>query len=428
MAFFGFNSDSPRRRIPSWVLGGVLSLILVGSWAIYLALAPMPTSRPPADPSAAAPTPAPTGTLRVLAWRGVLPLEVVSGFESDTGVKVAVDRYNTLDELRALADGGALTHDLFLVSGIGLQRLADAGLLSELSPGRLANSANLDAAVTAYAATYDPQGNRGIIAAWGTLGLAFDPAKIAARLGSDAPLDSWSLLFDAAQAAKLADCGIQIVDTPRGAFPIALRYLNLSPDSGAVEDTEQATRLWERLRPSVAKFSTDDVVFGLASGQVCLAMATSGDVFQARAMAAAAGQGPELRYVIPREGAVAWFAMLAIPKASANPDAARRLIDYVLRPEVAARMTNATGYANAVAASGLYVRPEIKNDPALIPQAEGLANFMVETDLSPEAGALRDRFWQLINTPPSAAPPPLGPSEALPPPAELIPEPRIPPS
>jgi putrescine transport system substrate-binding protein len=407
------NSKPPPRRFPSWVLGGVLSLILIGFWALYLTFAPVPVARAPEAPTTAA-TPAVSGELRVLVWRRVLPAEVIAAFEADTGMKVAADRYETLDELQAVASGNALTYDLVITSGIGLKRLADAGLLSDLSPGRLANAGNLDPAVTSHAAPYDPDNHFGVVAAWGTLGLTFDPAKIAARLPADTALESWSLLFEAERLAKLADCGVQIVDTPRGAFPIALRYLGLSPASGAVEDTETATRLWESVRPSIAKFTAAGVVENLAVGDVCLALASSGDAYQARAMIAAAGRGPELRYVIPQEGTIAWFALFAIPKVAANPDGARKLIDYMLRPEVAARATNVTGFANAVAASGLYVKPEIKNDPALMPPVERLAEFIIETDLSPETGALRDRFWQLINTPQSAAPAPV-PTEPTPP-------------
>lgn len=420
MAVHVSKSQPPARRIPSWVLGGVLSLVLVGFWALYLTLAPVPTARPPEVAADAAAPVAASGELRVLVWRGVLPLEVIAAFEADTGAKVVIDRYDTLEELQALTSGGTLTHDLILTSGIGLKRLAEAGLLSDLSAGRLTNGGNIDPAIAARTSSYDPENRHSVVAAWGTLGLAFDPAKVTARLGADAPLDSWSLLFDPERLAKLSDCGVQVVDTPRGAFPVALRYLNLPPESGAVEDTETATRLWEDIRPSIAKFTASDIVDSLAVGDVCFALATSGDVYQARAMIAAAGRGPDLRYVIPQEGTVAWFALFAIPKAAANPDTARKFIDYVLRPEVAARVTNATGFANAVAASALYIKPEIKNDPAMLPPQDRLANFIVETDLSPEAGALRDRFWQLINTPQSAAPAaaPAAPTEPAPAPAE----------
>lgn len=409
------KSKPPPRRTPSWMLGGVLSLVLVGLWALYLTFAPVPTARIP-EPAPTAAAGGASGALRVLVWRRILPAEVIASFEADTGLKVAVDGYETLEELQALASSGALTHDLVLTSGIGLKRLTDADLLSDLPPERLANGGNLDPAVTARVQPYDP-GKRGVVAAWGTLGLAFDPAKVSARVPAGTPLDSWSLLLAPDHVAKLSDCGVQIVDTPRGAFPIALRYLGLPADSGAAEDTETATRLWESVRPSIAKFTAADVVESLAVGDVCFALASSGDAYQARAMIAAAGRGPELRYVLPQEGTVAWFALYAIPKVAANPDGARKLIDYVLRPEVAARVTNVTGLPNAVAAAALYVKPEIKNDAALMPPVERLGDFMIETDLSPDAGALRDRFWQLINAPRSAAPE-TAPSEA---PTEVAP-------
>lgn len=415
MAVHVSKTPAPSRRTPSWALGGILSLILIGFWALFLTFAPVPTALPPEPVAGAAAPPSASGELRVLVWRRVLPGEIVAGFEADTGIKVVVQSYDSLEELEALASGGGLTHDLVLTSGIGLKRLADAGLLSTLSPDRLANARNLDPAVTTRAAHYDPENHFGVVAAWGTLGLAFDPQKVAARLPAAEEVEDWSVLFDPERVSKLSDCGVQVVDTPRGAFPIALRHLGLNPESGSVEDTEAAARLWEGVRGSIAKFTASDIIEGLALGDICLALATSGDVYRARAMVAAAGRGPELRYVIPREGTVAWFALFAIPKAAGSPDNARKLIDYALRPEVAARATNATGLANAVAASALYVKPEIKNDPALLPPPERLSDFIVETDLSPEAGALRDRFWQLINTPQSPAP---SAQSAAPPPPE----------
>jgi putrescine transport system substrate-binding protein len=132
-------------------------------------------------------------------------------------------------------------------------------------------------------------------------------------------------------------------------------------------------------------------------------MATSGDAFQARGKARTAGLANDIRYALPKEGTVVWYDFLAIPKNAANANNALRLIDYMLRPEVAARLTNAKGFGNAVMGAALYVKPEIKTDAALSPDLATLPNVIEELSPSPAAVALRNRFWQLINSPEGSA-------------------------
>jgi putrescine transport system substrate-binding protein len=391
-------------------LGAVLSLVLITGWAMFLAVAPAPETIAPAPPPVAAlPAPPaaspPSHQVRLLTWRNAIDPDVLSAFAADTGLKVVVDGYDTHEQLLAMAAAGGITQDVALVSGVGLKALIEQGLVQPLAKSELAHASHADPALAARTAIYDPGNTHGLPILWGTIGLGFNAAKIAERLGPDAALDSWSVLFDPATAAKLADCGIQVIDSPTGVFPIALKYLGLPPDSAKAEDTEAATRLWENIRPSVSKFSSQDLIDNLATGQVCLAMATSGDAFQARSRARAAGLANDIRYVLPKEGVVVWYDLLATPKASTNTANGLRLIDYLLRPEVAARLTNAKGFANAVSGAALYVKPEIKNDAALVPDLAKLPNAMEEMTPAPAAVALRNRFWQLINAPPSAAPP-----------------------
>lgn len=398
------------RRFRSWALGAVLSLVLITGWAMFLAVAPAPETLPQAPASAAIAPVAPevaakTNQVRLLAWRNAIDADVLAAFAADTGLKVVVDGYDSNEQLLSMTAGG-LTQDVVLVSGVGLKALIDQGLLQPLPKSELAHAAHADPVLAARTAIYDPGNTHALPLLWGTIGLGFNAAKIAERLGPDAVLDSWSVLFDPVNAAKLKDCGIQVIDSATGVFPIALKYLGLPPNSAKAEDTEAATRLWENIRPSVSKFSSVDIIDNLAAGQVCLAMATSGDAYQARNKARTAGLANDIRYVLPKEGVVVWYDLLAIPKAAANTANGLRLIDYLLRPEVAARLTNAKGFANAVSGAALYVKPEIKSDAALVPDLAKLPNVMEEMAPAPAAVALRNRFWQLINAPPAVAPKP----------------------
>ena len=391
----------PPRRLRSWMLALVLSLVLIAGWAMFITVAPSPEVLPPTAaviPAAPEPVNQPTNQVRLLAWRNAIDADVLSGFASDTGLKVVVDGYDTNEQLLALAQNGGITHDVVLVSGVGLKALADQNLLQTLPRDTLMNLRNVDPALASRTAAYDAGNAHSVPVLWGTIGLGFNAAKVAERLGPDAALDSWSVLFDPASAAKLADCGVQVIDSPTGVFPIALSYLGLPTESEKVEDTDAATRLWEAIRPSIAKFSSQDIVENLAAGTVCLAVATSGDAYQARGKARTAGLAHDIRYALPKEGTVVWYDLLAIPKAAANGANAARFIDYLLRPEVAARMTNSKGFANTIQGAALYVKPEIKSDAGLTPDLSKL-KAIDEISPPPAAVALRNRFWQLINAP-----------------------------
>jgi len=398
-----------RRKLKSWTLALVLSMVLITGWAMFLAVAPSPDVLPPPAAVAVDPPPVaealPNNQVRLLAWRNAIDAEVLAGFTADSRIKVVIDGYDTNEQLLALADSGALTHDVVLVSGVGLKALAERNLLQPLARESLLNLGNVDPAFALRTNVYDAGGTHAVPILWGTLGLAFDATKVTERLGADVALDSWAVLFDPANAAKLADCGIQIIDSPLGVFPVALTHLGLAADSDKVEDTEAATRLWEGVRPAITKFSSQDIADNLASGQVCMALATSGDLYQARGKARTAGLTHDLRYVLPKEGSVIWYDMVAVPTAAANSANALRFIDYMLRPEVAARLTNAKGFANTVAGSALYVKPEIKSDAALMPDL-ATTKLTPEIAPAPEAAALRSRFWQLINAPPAKPPTP----------------------
>lgn len=407
----------PPRKLPSWLLGLALSLALLLGWAIYINVAPAPQPPVANAPAPMAAALAANNDLRVLVWRNSIDPQTFAAFEGETGMKIVRDDYDTNEQLIALMDAGQVTHDVVLVSGIDLKHLVDRDLLQPMVP--LANRDGLDAELMTRAAVYDPGNAHAVVALWGSVGLGYDAAKVAERLG-EASIDGWAALFTPESAQKLADCGIQVVDSPRGVFPVALTYLGLLPDSAKPEDTEAATRAWESIRPSIAKFATQDVAENLADGKTCLALATSGDIYRARVRNPAAAAN--IRYVIPKEGSVAWFAMLAVPKAAANTAGAAKLIDFLTRADVAARLTNVVGAPTAVRAAADQVLPEIRNDPTLFLDVSA-PHLVSEVEPSDAAAALRNRFWQLINAPPvTPAPPAEAPAPEPAPAAEPAPE------
>jgi putrescine transport system substrate-binding protein len=376
----------------SFALGSFLALLLVAGWAVYLLLAPEPVviSTPPLPEVPAAPP----DQVVFLAPADAVDADMLAGFDTDTGLKLTLTTYATPEELEALLQRPS-AFDLVLVTGNDIRRLLAAGGLQALPAARLTNFANLDPVLMARAAVYDPGNLRSVPLLWSTVGLGFDAAKLNERLGA-AAVESWSVLFDPERAAKLADCGIQAPGAPMRGFAIALQARGLPLDSDKTEDTEAAFGAWEAVRPHVRTFSSGDIAAALGEGRVCLAVATSADIVQARARARAAGATGDIGFALPKEGALLQMNLLGVPAAAANPGNGLKLADYLLRPEVAARLTNGKGYGNAVPRSELYIRPEIKNDAALTPSADVLARLAPETDVDAVAG-LRARFWGLIS-------------------------------
>ena len=193
------------------------------------------------------------------------------------------------------------------------------------------------------------------------------------------PLDSWRLVFDPAFAAKLVACGINFLDAPAGVERLVLKYLGKDPNSKDPKDYAAATDLLLKVRPYVRKFHSSAYIDALANGDICLAIGYSGDVLQAKARAAEAKNGVKLAYVLPKEGSQVWFDVFTIPVDAPDPAAAYSFLNFMLRPDVIARASNFTKYANANAAATPLVDPAVRNDPAAYPPPELAKKLFVTT-------------------------------------------------
>jgi putrescine transport system substrate-binding protein len=213
------------------------------------------------------------------------------------------------------------------------------------------------------------------------------------RLGEDAPTDSWALVFDPAYASKLADCGNTMLDTASEMVPLALAYLGLPPDSMRAEDLDRVAALFAAVRPYVRYFNAVQYNNDLASGEVCVSVGFSGDVFIAADQAA---EGVEIAYSVPKEGAMLWFDMLAIPADAPHPDEAHAFIDFLLRPEIIAEVTNAVFYPNANAGAASFVDPEILQDPAIYPTGEVMARLFPQPVQSARDDRTLTRLWTRV--------------------------------
>ena len=217
------------------------------------------------------------------------------------------------------------------------------------------------------------------------------------RLGTD-KIDSWSAVFDPANAAKLADCGIYMLDSATDILPAALNYLGLKPDSKAPEDLAKAEELMLSIRPSIRKFHSSEYINGLANGDICVAVGFSGDMFIAQGRAKEAEQGVEIDYSVPKDGALMWFDVMAMPADAKNVAEAHEFINYILRPEVAAKASNFVTYANGNKASQALMDPAITGNPSIYPDEATMAKLYTITPANPKEQRVMTRTWTKIVT------------------------------
>src|SRR5262249_22457416 len=239
----------------------------------------------------------------------------------------------------------------------------------------------------------DPGNAHGAPYLWSVTGIGYNTALLDKALGPDAPRDSLALLFDPVLAQKLAGCGIALLDTPQEEFPAALAYLGLDPKSRDLADLDRAADLIQRITPHVRKFHSSQYINDLATGDLCIALGYSGDVIQARNRANEAESGVEIAFRIPREGAQMSIDMLGIPADAQHPDNALKFIDYILRPEVIAAISNAVSYPNPNLAATSYVKPEIRDDPGIYPPEAVRRRLYIDAPAPRAYERLRTRLW-----------------------------------
>jgi putrescine transport system substrate-binding protein len=338
------------------------------------------------------------GVVNVYNWSDYIDESVLEAFTAETGVKVVYDVFDTNEILETKLLAGGTGYDIVVPTGTFLARQISAGVFQPLQKDKLPNLKNMWEAVSSRTAKYDPDNKFSINYMWGTTGIGYNVGKIQERLGADFVVDSWSLVFDPAIAAKVADCGVMMLDAPDEIFRAALRYLGLDPNSASPDDYRKATDLLLSVRPSIQKFHSSEYINGLANGEICVAVGYSGDIFQARDRAAEANNGVTVNYVIPKEGANMWFDQMAIPADAPNVENAHKFLDFLMRPEMIAKASNFTFYANGNLASKELLDEAVKGDPAIYPTDEVVNNLFVASPL--DAGLQRQvtRMWSQVRT------------------------------
>jgi putrescine transport system substrate-binding protein len=358
-------------------------------WAV--AIASLLTLLPP-------PARAEQRTVNFYNWSNYVAPGVLEDFTRETGIKVVYDTFDANETLETRLLAGKSGYDVVVPTAYFLQRQIKAGVFQKLDKSKLPNLANAWPVVTQRLAVYDPGNQYAANYMWGTTGIGYNVRAVQKILGPDAKIDSWDVVFKPENLARFRDCGVHMLDSADDIFPAALGYLGLDPNSTTPADLEKAADLVTKIRPFVRKFHSSEYLSALASGEICLVVGWSGDIMQARSRAAEARNDVVIGYAIPKEGAQMFFDNLAIPADARNVTEAYELINYLYRPEVAAKNSNFLSYANGNLASQKLVDPGIFKDRNIFPDEATLAKLFVITARDSATQRVINRLWTKVKT------------------------------
>ncbi|MCD8515923.1 MAG: polyamine ABC transporter substrate-binding protein [Burkholderiaceae bacterium] len=336
--------------------------------------------------------------LNIYNWAEYTAEDTIPGFERQTGIKVQYDTYDSNDTLQAKLLTGKSGYDIVVPSTHFAARQLEAGLFQKLDKSKIPNWSNLDPAIMDLLKPVDPNNEYLVPWGYGTNALGVNVTKAKEIMGSDVKLNDWSLLFDPEKAKQFQSCGISVLDEAAQVFPAALHYIGKDPNSSNPDDYREALEMLKKVRPFIRQFSSSGYIDELASGDLCLVYAYSGDVLIAADRAREAKRNYEIDFFLPDDGAPAWFDTMAVPADAPNPEAAFKFINYFNEPKVSADITNSMFYPNANKAAREFVVPSVANNPAVYPPPEVAKNLFVIQAQPLNIQRLQTRLWSELKS------------------------------
>ena len=330
--------------------------------------------------------------VNVYNWSDYIAEDTIEKFEAEYGIKVNYDVYDSAEIVDVKLLAGNTGYDVIIHSNSFSARIAPAGVHEPLDFSRIPNIKHLDPETMRIIDAYPNVRKLQVPYFWGTTGYAYNADMVRERLG-DHPMDSGDIIFDPAIVAKLADCGVSLLDSPLDVMPMLLAYLGKDPNSLDPADLDLAKERLIELRPFIRYFSGTKMLVDLPNKEICVAMSWSGDYATAKWRAADAGIDIDLRYTAPKEGTGMWVDGLYIPKDARHKDNAYLFINFILRPDINADITNTVNYATANSAAWPLLDPAVRNDPAIFPDERTMQVMFSTSAQDPKQARLRTRAY-----------------------------------
>jgi putrescine transport system substrate-binding protein len=335
--------------------------------------------------------------VNVYNWSDYIDESILAEFEAETGIRVVYDVFDSNDILETKLLAGSTGYDVVVPTGNFLARQIQAGVFQKLDKSKLPNLSNMWDLITERVAKFDPGNEYSINYMWGTSGIGYNVDEVQQRM-SEAPVNSWQLIFDPEILAKFADCGVHLLDASDELIPAALNYLGEDPTTQDVEVIRKAEPVLMAIRPYIQKFHSSEYINALANGDICIAVGWSGDVLQAADRAAEAENDVNVEYVIPDEGALMWFDQMAIPVDAPHPNNAHAFLDFMMRPDNAAKASNYIYYANGNEASQEQLDSDVIDDPSIYPPPETVAKLYTVGPYPPRTQREVTRLWTRVKS------------------------------
>ena len=337
------------------------------------------------------------GTVHIYNWSDYIGESTLADFEAATGIKPIYDVFDSNETLEGKLLAGHTGYDVVVPSNHFLGKQIKAGAFQKLDKTQLTNYANLDPVLLKRLEKNDPGNQYAVPYLWGTNGIGYNVDKIKEVLGVD-KIDSWAMVFEPENIKKLSKCGVAFLDSPDEMFPAVLNYMGLDPNTTDEKLYKKAEEKLLKVRPYVTYFHSSKYISDLANGNICVAVGYSGDVFQAKSRAEEAGKGIKLAYSIPKEGGNLWFDMLAIPADAPDAKQGLAFIDYLLKPEVIAQVSDYVGYANPNLKSSEFMEQDVRNDESVYPPQAIQDKLYVNVELPPKVQRLMTRSWTKVKS------------------------------
>ncbi len=337
--------------------------------------------------------------VNVYNWSDYIADDTLKNFEKETGIKVRYDNFDNNEILHAKLVAGKTGYDVVVPSSYWAKIQADGGLLRKLDKAQLPNLKNLDPAIQQTMAALDPGNQYMVNWLWGftTVGINVDKVK-AALGGMPMPDNAWDLVFKPEYISKLKSCGVSFLDSSTEIIPAALHYLGKPPYSKNPADYTGVAPLLKSIRPYVTLFSSSGYINDLASGSICVALGWSGDINIAKQRAIDGKTGQKIEALIPKTGGIAFFDVMVIPTDAPHPGNAHKFINFIMKPEVHASLTNKVFYANPNKESRKFVQPEVASNPTVfLPDAE-LKRLQLPDALSNDIRRTMTRLYTSFKT------------------------------
>lgn len=334
--------------------------------------------------------------LRLYNWADYFAPDTLEAFTRETGIRVIYDVMDSSETLEAKMMSGHSGYDLIFPGDTVAERLMRAGALQPLDPARLEHLDEIEPGLKTLQTRYPYSRHATVPYTWGTIGLTYNQAQIDTRLPG-APVNSLDMLFKPELAARFADCGISLIDSPDEVLAVVLNYLGHDPRSARPEDLAEAVALLKGIKPYIRKFQSQPVT-QLVNGDICLSLGYSGDMTQAQRSADEAGKAVRFQYRVPREGTTVWMDTMAIPADAAHPEYAYALINFLMRPERMAAISNATGYPTSSAAARPLVAEDMRNNPDIYVDAATYERLIPGKDIPQRDMRARMRAWTTFKT------------------------------